>query len=191
MIETDIWPFIPAAKFAHHLGPRDVLWIMVHDAEAHERRGSARGVAAYFAAGSEGRDASAHIVTDDAEIIQCVHDRDIAWAAGHTANTHGIHIELVGFQSQTREQWLDEYGRRVFENAGNIVAQYALKFGIPLVHLSDAELAARKPGVVGHVQASRVFRESDHTDPGPSFPWDVLMDRAGFYYDQRRAVHGL
>ena len=36
--------------------------------------------------------------------------------------------------------------------------------------LTDAELEAGKKGIIGHVQASRLYKKSTHTDLGHGFP---------------------
>jgi hypothetical protein len=40
-------------------------------------------------------------------------------------------------------------------------------------------VAAGKSGVIGHVDWTVGKRDGSHTDPGPNFPWDVLMARVG------------
>jgi N-acetyl-anhydromuramyl-L-alanine amidase AmpD len=53
--------------------------------------------------------------------------------------------------------------------------------------LSDAQLKQGLRGIVGHDQVSRVYHKSDHTDPGPNFPWDVFMSRVSQYFIERKA----
>ena len=104
-------------------------------------------------------------------------DNNIAFAAPG-ANNDGVHLELAGRANQTREQWMDEFGLLLLEQAAEAAAQYSLKFDIPVKHLSNDELANKSnKGIVGHVQVSEVFRKSNHTDPGPGFPWDFFIER--------------
>jgi N-acetyl-anhydromuramyl-L-alanine amidase AmpD len=187
MIETDIWPFIPAKWFTavDHKTPRRVRLVVIHDMEFPEQPNAAEVIARDFATRSANNKASAHVCIDNDSIIQCVHDRDVAYAAPG-ANTDGIHLELAGFGKQTREQWLDTYGQALLGNAANVTAQYCLKYGIPVQRLTNEQLAQGMRGIVGHVQVSQVYHKSDHTDPGPNFPWDVLLTRAAQFYTERQ-----
>lgn len=190
MIETDRWPKIQA-KWYRPLPAgerRKVRLIVIHDMEFGERGDAAEIIARDFATRSADSKASAHVCIDNNSIIQCVGDNDVAYAAPG-ANNDGIHLELTGFGRQTREEWLDEFGRKLLDLAGNVVGQYALKYTIPILHLTDNALRNGAPGVVGHDQVSRVYRQSDHTDPGPNFPWDVLLQKAVYHYGARRVAH--
>jgi N-acetyl-anhydromuramyl-L-alanine amidase AmpD len=187
MIETDRWPMVAARWFTPVArgAPRHVRVIVIHDMEAPEKGTTAEDVARYFA--TTEKHASAHVCVDNNSIVQCVADSNVAWAAPG-CNRDGIQIELAGYGRQTREDWLDEYSLAVLENAANAVAQYCLKFDIPLVHLTNDQLSAGERGIVGHVQVSEVYKQSDHTDPGAGFPWDVLMERARVFFAARCGI---
>jgi N-acetyl-anhydromuramyl-L-alanine amidase AmpD len=188
MIETDIWPFMQAKFYqpVDHKNPRTVRLIVVHDMEAPETTHTAEDIARYFRDMPDNRPVSAHLCIDADSIVQCVHDRDVAYAAPG-ANHDGIHLELAGYGRQTRQQWLDTYGQSLLGLAGNAAAQYCLKYGAPVQHLTDAQLKQGLRGIVGHDQVSRVYHKSDHTDPGPNFPWDVFMSRVSQYFIERKA----
>jgi N-acetyl-anhydromuramyl-L-alanine amidase AmpD len=188
MIETDIWPFVPAKYFLpiDHKTPRRVRVVVIHDMEAAERLDTAEAIARYFRDMPDNRQASAHVCVDADSVVQCVHDRDIAYAAPG-CNTDGIQIELAGYGSQTRGQWLDAYSDALLALGANVAAQYCLKYNLPPIHLTDAELHEGSRGIVGHDQVSRVYKQSDHTDPGKFFPWDVFMNRVVRYYAERKA----
>jgi len=47
---------------------------------------------------------------------------------------------------------------------------------VPIKHLSTEDLAAGKKGIVGHHQVSDAFDQSEHWDPGHTFPWNDFMD---------------
>jgi N-acetyl-anhydromuramyl-L-alanine amidase AmpD len=174
--ETDAWPFVKARHFTSLKGkpPRKIRLVVIHDMEFPEKLAAAEDVARYFSATPT--KASAHICVDADSIVQCVYDRDVAYAAPG-ANNDGIQVELAGYARQTRAEWLDEYGRRMLDRAARAVAQYCRKFSIPAVHLTNDQLRAGKAGIIGHAQASAVYRKSDHMDPGTSFPWDYFLDR--------------
>jgi N-acetyl-anhydromuramyl-L-alanine amidase AmpD len=187
VIETDIWPFMQAKYYltVDHKTPRTVRVIVIHDMEAAERLDTAEAIARYFRDMPDDRKASAHCCIDADSVVQCVHDRDVAYAAPG-CNNDGIQLELAGYGKQSRQQWLDTYGQSLLGLAGNVTAQYCLKYGIPVQHLTDDQLKRGMRGIVGHDQVSRVYHKSDHTDPGPGFPWDVLMSRTSQYFVERK-----
>jgi len=190
MIETDRWTRIQARWYTPFpTGQRRaVRVIVVHAMEYTERVDAAEIIARDFASRSADAKASAHVCIDNNSIIQCVSDNDVAYAAPG-CNNDGIQIELAGYINQTREQWLDDYGRALLANGANVIAQYALKYSLPLVHLTNAELREGGRGIVGHSQVSEVYRKSTHTDPGPGFPWDTVLEMAQDYYDERKNGH--
>lgn len=167
--ETESWPYVEAKFF----GPKrtsPVRLVVIHDMEFPERPTAAEDVARYFQAPDPGTKPSANICVDSDSIIQCVHDSYVANGAPG-ANHDGIQVELAGYGSQTQGQWRDKYSIAMLAIASDAVAQYCLKYEIPPIHLSDVELREGKKGIVGHDQVSRVYHKSDHTDPGPNFPW--------------------
>lgn len=192
MIDTDLWPAIRARWYTKWVSPtpggrRPVRVVVIHDMEYPERSTAAEDVARYFA--TTDTKASAHICVDSDSIVQCVKDNDVAYAAPG-ANSDGIQIELAGYGRQTHAEWLDEYGQRLLARAGNAVAQYCLKYAIPVVHLTNDQLRGGQRGIVGHVQVSEVYRRSTHTDPGPAFPWSFLLEVATRDFAIRKAQHG-
>jgi N-acetyl-anhydromuramyl-L-alanine amidase AmpD len=172
--ETTAWPFVQARHYTKSVPGvrRKVRVLVIHDMEYDESLTAAEAVAKYFATTSTV--ASAHICVDADSIVQCVKDNDVAYAAPG-CNSDGIQLELAGYARQTRAEWLDLYSTAMLTLAADATAQYCLKYDLPIVHLSDAQLAAGAKGIIGHYQASAVYKKSDHGDPGPNFPWDVFM----------------
>lgn len=184
--ETVAWPRIDA-KWKGGKRGRTTL-IVIHTTEYPERATAAEDIARYFASiPAIGKKASSHIVVDNLKIIQCVPDSLEAYAAGPTGNSLGIHIELAGYARQSAAEWRDLYSNALLAHAADAVAQYALKYNLPIVRLTDDQLRNGRPGIVGHAQISAVWRESDHTDPGPDFPWMRLIAWARASYEERRA----
>jgi N-acetyl-anhydromuramyl-L-alanine amidase AmpD len=177
--ETDRFPVVKARFFKHVTEKRKVRVIVIHSMEAPEKGETAENVARFFQ--NTQNPASAHLCIDNNSIVQCVFDNDIAFAAPGV-NTDGIQLELAGFARQKREEWLDPYSVLVLENAANAAAQYCLKYNIPIKHLTDEELKAGQTGIIGHVQASRVYKKSTHTDPGEGFPWDHFIERVKHHH---------
>ncbi|GAB2907106.1 hypothetical protein GCM10027047_01750 [Rhodococcus aerolatus] len=123
--------------------------------------------------------ASYHLIVDkDGNVCRGVPDTAAAWAAGPIANSAGLHLCFTGRAAWSREQWLARPAQMAA--AAQLVADWSRTYGIPLVHRTVAELnsAAGTSGVVGHIDVAAAWRETTHTDPGTSFPWDVLIDRA-------------
>lgn len=186
--ETENWPYVPASQYRKWTagGRRPVRVIVIHDMEFPETARAAEVIAHDFATRTAKNAGSAHINVDNDSIVQCVRDNDIAYAAPG-ANRDGIQIELAGFGNQTRQQWLDDYSEALLQRGADATAQYCLKYAIPPVHISNQQLADGRRGIIGHYQASAVYKQSDHTDPGPNFPWDFFIGRVQWHYDTRRS----
>jgi hypothetical protein len=135
------------------------------------RAGQARGTAAYFQNPSAG--GSAHHVFDVAEAVRCAPDEMVTWHA--PPNPRSIGYEVCGQSWYTREQWLDDHVWPAVVLMAAQVKADAERYGIPKAKRSAAELVRGLHGVRGHVDVSQAFHQSDHTDPGPGFPWDAFM----------------
>jgi len=186
--DTDNWPFVPAKHFTSlkREPKRRVRVLVVHTMEFPEKMTAARDVARYFS--TTNTKASAHVCIDHREIIQCVKDSDVAWAAPG-CNSDGIQIELTGYARQTAAQWADEYSMRMLNLAAKACAQYCRKYDIPARRLDDVQLKAGLKGIVGHSQVSAVYKKSDHTDPGPNFPWLFFLMRVSDHLKAIKKVH--
>lgn len=173
--ETDNWPFVPA-KSSHEVeGRREVRLIVIHSMEAPENPDTAEVIAEFFQ--NPPHPASAHLCIDNDSIVRCVPDNNIAGGAPG-ANPDGIHLELAGYANQTEAEWLDDYGKKLLENAAEAAAQYCLKYDIPVRRLTNEQLADKhSKGFVSHSQVSEVFKQSDHWDPGPGFPWQLFLEK--------------
>lgn len=159
---------------AHYYEGREkaLRLIVVHTMEAPEAPQTAENIAAYFASGSVV--ASAHACVDQDSVVVCLPASDTAFAAPG-ANADGYQIEHAGYASQDGAGWNDKESQSMLKLSAAHAREIALAAGIPLRHLSDDELAAGYAGFVGHDQVSRVYKRSDHWDPGPNFPWSQYM----------------
>lgn len=186
--ETDKFPFVKARHFKHVDGKRAVRLIVIHDMEFPQTANAAEVIAKDFATTTTVK--SAHLCVDTDSIVQCVLDNDVAFAAPG-ANSDGIQIELAGFAKKTRKEWLSPTGVLVLNMGANAAAQYCLKYDIPVKHLTNKELADKtQRGLIGHVQATDVFKLSTHRDPGPGFPWDFFLERVQKHLEARAAKLG-
>lgn len=149
--------------------------IVLHTMETDETSNMAEAVANYFSRTTTR--ASAHLCVDNDSTVRCVDDQDTAWAAPG-ANADGLQIEMAGRASQTLELWGDDYSKALLERAVREVAAWCSRWGVPARTLTDAQLGdGMSRGVVTHAQVSRVFKRSDHTDPGIGFPMGVFLQR--------------
>lgn len=189
--DTDTWPFVKAKWFKDIVNQkREVRVIVIHTMQAPEKDKTAENVAKYFQGLPSTKKASAHLCIDNNSIVQCVSDNDVAWAAPG-ANHNGIQLELAGYAGQSSAEWDDVYSKALLENAANAAAQYCLKYDLPRKHLNNAELKAGNEGIIGHDQATQVFKLGNHTDPGKNFPWKDFIDIVEHYYLKRRKALGL
>lgn len=169
--------FVQAKTYAKGRPDGPPLWIVVHDMEASETRTRAENTANYFATLPDGRSVSSHYCVDNDSVVQCVKLADTAYTVGNRpGNYRGINWEFSGFASQTREQWLDQFGVDMFAQAAPYIRADAVKYDIPLVRRTVDELQAKLPGVTSHNDLRLAFGGTTHTDPGPNFPWDYFMD---------------
>jgi hypothetical protein len=159
-------PFIPAPKFTRTNG-RAIDVIVIHTIEAPERGDTAESCARYFQVTT--RDVSAHYCIDSNSIVQCVRDKDVAWAAPG-CNHDGIQLEHAGYARQSTSDWADDYSKRMLARSALLSADLAEKYDIPVRWLSVDDLKAGRRGFTSHNNVSLAFRRSDHTDPGRGFP---------------------
>ena len=138
--------------------------------------GTALGTARYFQNPNAG--GSAHYVCDISDEQHCVPDNVVAWHA--PPNMHSIGVEICSeggayALSYTRSQWLSDPVWPAVRRAAARTRELCLRFGLPMVKLSPADLIASKPGICGHVDVTNAFHQSTHSDPGPEFPWAEFM----------------
>lgn len=174
--------YIQAKNFTRGRYGAPVTVIVLHTMESKEKPGTARNVAQWFA-GDSAPQASAHFCVDDAEIIQCVQETDIAWGAPG-ANRQGLHIEHAGVAAQTPEQWADAYSDAMLRRSAVLVAALCRRHGVTIKRIGPEELKSGSRGICGHVDVTNAFPvKGGHTDPGPSFPWahfiELVMDADG------------
>jgi N-acetyl-anhydromuramyl-L-alanine amidase AmpD len=176
-VVVSLW--VPSPNF--HAGRRAPLkWIVWHSTESNETTGGAYNVAAGWFA-KPGSRVSAHIVVDDGGdpryrdgVVECVKPGNTAWHAAR-ANASGYGIEIVGKAGQG-QGWNDAYSMAAVRNACAWIAHAPELARIPASWLSDQQLDQGKSGHITHAQVSRVLGGTTHTDPGPNFPRQYVMD---------------
>jgi len=153
---------------------RPIRLVVIHTMESPETNNVAEAVARMFAV--PGAMKSAHVCIDPDSEVRCVDDADTAWAAPG-ANADGLQQELAGRAGQTAGDWADAASQAILERSAQRTAIWCRTHGLPAVHLSDADLAAGRAGIIGHDAATRVYHQGTHWDPGPNFPWGHYMAR--------------
>jgi hypothetical protein len=172
----EAWPFIQAAGWTW-ANRSAIRLVVIHTMETGETEDTAEAVAAWFA-GHRGPPpkASAHCCVDGDSLVRCVRPEHVAWAAPG-ANADGYHVELAGRARQTAEEWADPFSESMLRIAAAHVATICTAYAIPVRRLSHGEVADKTTqGFCGHIDVTRAFRKSTHTDPGPNFPWDTFIE---------------
>ena len=165
------YPYIPAKH--HGVVRGNPTLIVIHSMEAPEKGTTAEAVARYFQSGT--RVASAHFCIDQDSIVQCVPDNVVAYAAPGS-NRVGVHLEFAGYARQTREEWLDLYGKEMLTLGIKLAADLCRKYQIPPLFLTAANLkAGNMTGVTTHAEVTKAFHLTTHTDPGAQFPLDYFI----------------
>lgn len=141
--------------------------------------GRAQSTAAYFALPQSG--GSAQYVCDVVGETHCVPDNVISWNAPPNEHSIGIEVCAEGGDpsaaplNYSREQWLSPQAWPAVQRAADRTAELCHRFGIPMVRIGPGALLAGQAGVCGHVDVSQAWHQSDHSDPGPGFPWTEFM----------------
>lgn len=159
----------PARTSNYHRGRLGgIRVIVVHTGETGEGSTAAEGMGSWFA--DQRARASAHKGADPDSICTYVRDADTAWAAPG-ANADGLQLELAGRAGQTSGEWDDAASRAILANGATVVREWCTQHAIPARWLTDAQLRdGVTRGLATHAQVSRVFKLSNHWDPGTNFP---------------------
>lgn len=164
----------------HDSGPRTppYHYVVIHSTESGLN--TAEAVARYFTIPiDDDRPASTHLVLDNASCFRCVPDDVIPWGAP-PLNRHGFHIEICGRASWTRIEWLK--ARASIDKAAQATGRWCFAFDIPVIWRGVPALRNGLHGITSHRNVAQAFGETNHTDPGKHFPYDVFMRRVIFHY---------
>lgn len=152
-------------------GGTKVTWVVVHTAEGIRK---ASDLVAFF---NRSTNSSCHAVADDKALLDnLVPYEKAAWTL-RDGNNSSDNLELCGFAKWTREQWLTEH-QGMLNFAAEWIRNRCQARGIPIRKLDPAGVRAGQSGVIGHVDYSKGTGDGDHYDPGPGFPWDIVIARA-------------
>lgn len=114
-----------------------------------------------------------HFASDPSTVLQAL---ESWYGTGHVGsnvgNQYGISWEFVGFLTSSRD-----YYRHCIDRAAPAMRLVMAKWAIPHRWLTAAQMRdGRSKGLVTHKMCSDVFGGSDHTDPGPNFDGQYLID---------------
>lgn len=153
-----------------------VQLIVIHTTEGSATDTSAEGGAAYDARRTDGT--STHYFHDSGSTVQCVRTNDIAHTARRQGNLRGIQHELCTKAGSSAATWGNAYHQAMLRLAAQQCALDARKWGIPVRHLTVAQVSGGVKGFCGHVDITRAFPQDGgtHTDPGGNFPWLQFLD---------------
>lgn len=132
---------------------------------------TARGEAAYARSRTDG--VGTHFASDATEVIQCL---DTNPSVGHVGagvpNRAGIAWEFCATLATSTERY-----RQLIAVAAPVMRQAMAVHGIPHRWLTrEQALDGASRGLMTHDDSRRWFGSTDHTDPGPNFPRDHLID---------------
>jgi hypothetical protein len=148
-----------------------VLWVTVHTAEGIRK---ASDLKAFF---DRSTSSSAHAVADDFTLLDYLVPYDRASWTLRSGNGRSDNLELCGFAAWTRDEWVNNH-QGMLSNAAAWIRSRCLARGIPIRKLSSVQVAAGANGVIGHVDYTNGTGDGTHWDPGPGFPWDIVIARA-------------
>jgi N-acetyl-anhydromuramyl-L-alanine amidase AmpD len=168
----------PAARSNYWEGNRttaDIDWIILHTIEGSYQVGintfknPSENVSAHYVVGSE-----------PGQFTKMVRTRDIAWTAGNAEyNRRGINIEMSGFSDTG-------FSDQMYENMAELVEflceSYDIPKRVPDYRVAPCDPDAGNGGIIGHIHVpdpndcSSRGGAGGHTDPGPYFDYDRLLD---------------
>lgn len=167
------YPFVQAKNY-YSGRQKPIRVIVIHTAEIAEVNNAAENLAAW-AAGPNAPMASWHFAIDADSVVQCVREEDTAFAAPG-ANSDGVQLELAGRAGQGAAGWADAYSQAVLRRAARLVADLCRRHGLPVAKVDAAGLLRGERGITGHDAVTLAYRQSTHTDPGPTFPWAAFLE---------------
>ena len=177
------YPFIQA-RYETVANRKTVDYIIIHAMQLPCKAGIAMRCAQGFQKEMDpGKGKSCHWCIDPENIVQCVHEYNIAWHCPK-GNSRGVGFELSAYgpgvpsQSIEATDWNSDEAQALIKNAATVTAATAKRWSIPVVKLSVEDIqGSTLRGFAGHVDFSNAFQTpGGHQDPGPDFPWDQFIE---------------
>lgn len=169
---SDLVPYREQMKGMWNNAPNEFQFIGQHSTESE---GGNANVIGYLER-NWGTGSYQTMVDFDGEEVRLVPDDKQAWGAMPQGNRRGLHTCVMGRAGWSRDRWLQE--GKMLERTAMRYAEWSRLYGIPLVKITAYQARAGERGIVGHADISEAWDESYHWDPGPDFPYDVVIARA-------------
>jgi N-acetyl-anhydromuramyl-L-alanine amidase AmpD len=162
--------WMPSPNYSSRSG--GVRLLIIHTAEGAK---TIESLGSFFSQSSA--EVSSHTGADDQPGIvgEYVKPDKKAWTSANY-NSASMNIELCGFAAWSRDEWVNRHDT-MLTNTARWIQEEAGRYGIPLVRLSAGDAQGSGRGICGHGDLGS--GGGGHTDPGPGFPWDVLMKKVG------------
>lgn len=148
-----------------------VKWIVVHTAEGATDE---KALGNFFRSTSKGSSNAG--IGQDGGYASYVNYGDTAWTNA-PLNEESDTVELCGFAKWGRTDWLKQ--TRMLDTLARWIAWRCAVRKIPVRYVATPSRGTT--GVTGHRDVNKVYKQSSHWDPGPQFPWDVVIAKAQAY----------
>lgn len=123
---------------------------------------------------------SSHFYVDKDSVTQSLDTRDKAGHAGSgTGNENSISWEFTGANAKSRKWWLENIA---WDKVGEVMAHLIENepdfkdFEVRRATFREMQINPRVRAFYSHDDMRRAWGGTDHTDPGPNFPWDKLFE---------------
>ena len=131
---------------------------------------------------------SSHFYVDKDSVTQSLDTDDKAGHAGSgTGNENSIAWEFTGGNGMSQKWWLENIA---WDKVGEVMA-YLIQndqdfegFEVRRASVREMQINPRVKAFYGHDDMRRAWGGTDHTDPGPNFPWDKLFDSVNKYLEE-------
>lgn len=145
--------------------------IVIHSLEAPARRGLAYDLATGWI---QNEQVSPHSMTDPGETVDLLNLSTVGWHCGN-GNQVGIGLEVTGYAAWSFDQWTTGDAFAAVRLDAKRAAEVAAQLGIPHRWLSLQQIRNGESGFCTHADISLTLGGTNHTDPGPGFPYAIFM----------------
>ena len=147
----------------------------------HTQEGSWDATAEDLAVFCQGQNNVSYHYTIRDGIVYDVVDTDLYCWAVLSANVFSVNLCFAGSSvRQTRQQWLDRYGRDI-EIAAYLAVQDARKYGFSTEVIVPPYNGRARPGISDHKYVTQKLGDGTHVDVGDNFPWDVFKQHVDYF----------
>ena len=162
-----VW--IPSPNYSSR-GGTAVRLVVVHTAEGAR---TYPDLGAFFANPASGVSSQTGIDDTPGTVGEYVRRDMKPWTQAN-ANPYCTATELCAFADWDNAEW--QRHPNMLANCAAWIAEECAAFNIPIRKLSAAQAQGGQAGVCGHVDLGAAG--GGHWDPGPSFPWEQVIDMA-------------